>query len=318
MEKEIRKIFITGASGFIGKRFLRILNPEDQYFILTRKNVSEWNNLPTNIRIVQGDLEKLDILNFNQPIDIIVNMAAELKDESKMVKTNIDGVNSLCRFADKTGVKKIIHLSSVGVIGAQFSSSKRIINENSESRPINSYEKTKLKSEEIVLNFARKRKIELVILRPTNVFGDGHPKNVLLNLFNRINQNQKFPLVKDAMVNYLYVDDLVSIMQYCMDNKMQNTVYTIGNSHYLELFVTQISANLGKHVRFFKIPKFFINLLELFKYLGMNKTKTNLRNVSNRIEYDGSLILNESGLKYHLKEGIEKTIIYYKKTGLLK
>lgn len=314
----MKRILITGASGFIGKRLLAKLDSGDEYFLLSRKENPESKTLPSNFKIIKGDLENImDLSRTLKELDIIVNMAAELKDENKMNSTNIEGVKSLCHFAKKTGVQKIIHLSSVGVIGAQYSKKPLVIDEKSICNPVNAYEKTKLESERILIGFANSNKLDLVILRPTNVFGDEHPRHALLNLISRINKGRSFPLRKDAKVNYVFVDDLVSVIKHCIYNSMKDRIYIIGNPISMREFISDISFFLGKKANFTNIPGIFINLLEFVGYFGVGRVKNGFRNISNFVEYDGNKIVNETGLNYHLKDGLGRTIAHYKKTGML-
>ncbi len=318
-EKKVsrKKIIITGASGFIGKRLIHYLSSENDYFILTRKN-SKWD-LAANFKVIKGSLEDLPALADKiGNLDIIIHMAAEINDESKMVSVNIEGVKSLCDFARKTETKKIIHLSSVGVNGKQFSRNETIVDENTDCTPLNEYERTKLESEWVLKEFQSVSAVELVILRPTNVFGDEHPKKVLLNLMSTMQSGKRIPCVEGAFVNYVYVNDLVNCILFSINQQMKEKVYVIGNAVLLNDFIDCIAKKGGFRDKRLKLPRFLMNFLHFMKYFGSRKLRLKIQSVSNGIIYDGNKIMTETKLKYHLEEGIEKTIEYYRNNKWLK
>ncbi len=312
-----KKVFITGASGFIGKRLIQNLSSKNDYFILTRKNI-EWN-LADNFKIINGSLEDLPTLTDKiGNLDVIIHLAAEIKDESKMVSVNINGVKSLCDFACKTETKKIIHLSSVGVMGKQFSRNETVVDENTYCTPLNEYERTKLRSELILKEFKSNSEVELVIFRPTNVFGDEHPRKVLLNFMSTMQNEKRIPFVGGALVNYVYVNDLVNCILFSMNQQMKEKVYLIGNAVLLNDLMDSIAKKGGFRDKRMKLPRFLVDFLYFMKYFGSRKLRLKIQAVSNGIIYNGNKIMNETKLKYHLEEGIERTFEYYRNNKWLK
>ncbi len=111
------KIFLTGASGFIGKRLIDLLNFDsriEKIYCLCRRNVS----LPPKCVLVEGSLEGLADL---QPTDADVCIHAAAVTNSLTVtdddvyKTNVLGTKAVIDYCNKSSVKKIVFISSVNV-----------------------------------------------------------------------------------------------------------------------------------------------------------------------------------------------------------
>lgn len=153
---------ITGATGMVGKRIVSALAALGfRVRILTRNRI--WQN--PQIEIVYGDLsEESAVKSLLEGATTLFHCAAELNDEAKMWSTNVEGTRSLLEVAEKSDLKYICHLSSVGVIGQV---SKPIVDEATECQPMNAYEKSKLEAETLMSQYRGGAKV--IVLRPTNV-----------------------------------------------------------------------------------------------------------------------------------------------------
>ena len=306
------KILITGASGFIGQHLLEDLNSSNYSLrIITRNKSKAIKNISKNCEIVEADLTNFQsLLLATQNIDIIINIAAEVRNSEQLEATNITGTKNLVKAATENKVKKIIHLSSVGVVGMQYNSTKISIDETSDCLPKNGYEKTKLESEKILLDACSKHKINLVILRPTNVFGENHPFNALLNLIEHINKNKITICSKSAMVNYLYVKDLTKLMTELINNE-KHGVFNVGESIQLSEFLQTIAQKLNKSSKIIYLPNFIFSFLNS---IGLNKLKP----VSNGVIYSDNKLKEFYKYPFDIKIGLDRTIDNYKKENLIK
>lgn len=129
-----------------------------------------------DVEMEEGDLaDVVAVSNALKDINVVINIAAELRDRSKFELTNVRGVENLIAGCIQNKVDRLIHLSSVGVIGMPFSKERIVFDEGAICRPQEGYEKTKYKSEQLLLQAEAKGHIRLCIVRPTNVFGEHHP-----------------------------------------------------------------------------------------------------------------------------------------------
>jgi nucleoside-diphosphate-sugar epimerase len=305
------KILITGASGFVGKHLLADMDLSAcEVSVITRKK-PEQHNFPTGVKVIQADLNDVNsLVSALSGIDILVNTAAEVRNASMLEETNIKGTQNLIQAIAANKIKRVIHLSSVGVVGMQYSAKTFIVDEKTACDPKNEYERTKLESERLLIEAEKNYGFNLIVLRPTNVFGEGHPFNALLNMMQYINSEKPLLLSKSAKVNYVYVKDLTaSIIASIKNNK--TGIFNVGNSESLNEFSTMIAEQLNKPHKKIYIPAF---LPPLMNSLGIKK----LNSVSNGVEYDDRELNRFFQYPFGLKEGLKRTIGHYKEKGLIK
>lgn len=312
MEKIKNKIVLTGATGFIGRHLLEDIDAVPFKLTAITRGNKKINNLPANASVIQADLNEYHSLKKAfEGIDVVINTAAEVRNADKLTETNIQGTKNLIRAAVENKVSKIIHLSSVGVAGAQYNNSCLNVDESYKCSPKNEYERTKLESEKLLLHAAEQNCFSLVILRPSNVFGEDHPFNALLNLISHVNSGKLVLHSPDAVVNYVYVKDITKLMIRLINDEQNRGVLNAGYSLKLDVFIDLLAAELGKKANKKKIPQFLINFIELLRI-------KKLRSVSNAVVYDDSKLKSFYDYPYGIKKGIERTINYYKEQNLVK
>ena len=128
-----KKIFITGAAGFIGSHLAEKLYKffSKSQFILfdkityaaNKKYLKDFLN-KKNVKFVKGDLLNLKILETNlKNIDLAINVAAESHVDNSFgnslifTQTNTLGTHNFLEACRKQRVRKIIHVSTDEVYG---------------------------------------------------------------------------------------------------------------------------------------------------------------------------------------------------------
>ena len=307
------KIVITGASGFIGKNLLQQLDlSEFDVTLVTRNSDKIEAQFAEKFTIIEADLLQLDslILAFNQQ-DVLVNLAAEVRNMELLEKTNVQGTKNLIAAIRQSSISKVIHLSSVGVVGKGFSHTPLIVDEDCKPTPANEYERTKLISEQLFLEAASKDEFELSVLRPTNVFGENHPFNALLNLMSKIVAKKPLFYSNGAMVNYIYVSDLNAFIIHLIKTNQFNGIYNVGKSIPLKDFYLLLMENLNCKTRILKVPTILVTLAKVIRF-------TKLQPISNKVSYSDQKLEENFYYPYGLNKGIENTVNYFRKRELLK
>ena len=148
-----------------------------------------------------------------QNIDIVINGAAktwnsgEVRDPEAFYRVNRDAAIALFRAAEQAGVRAFIQVSSTGVFGPGAGN----CDEASPCRPANVYERSKLEAESALREAAKKdQRMRLAIVRPSNVFGEGHPRRKLLTWLRTVKLGRGV-LAANAdknWVNYIYLGDV--------------------------------------------------------------------------------------------------------------
>lgn len=234
------KIFVTGSNGFIGMHLC--------------------NHLFQIGDTVLGNCEypnKLDISNMHElkaihqdKIHAIVHLAAKtsidnsLNNPYETYYTNILGTLNLLEFARLRNIQKIINISTYVYGPPQYLP----IDEGHPVNPHSPYNRSKLLAEDLCLSYSHDFGIDIVTLRPFNVYGPKSKSNTLISsLIQQIKNNKKVSLsAKDVKRDFLFVEDFVNLLIIILSQFPKGyNVYNVGygESYSLE-DVTEILANL--------------------------------------------------------------------------
>lgn len=321
----MKKIFITGGTGFIGQHVVtKLLESLDiELVILTRESLPDQER----IRYVQGDLSDKDLLRNNiHGCDSVLHLAGCKKDPLSFVSTNIEGTANILSACQSASVQKLIYVSSVGVIGE---TSDLIITEKSECRPINGYEKSKHSAELAVRKFSELFPVKTFILRPSNVFGEFDPERHLLNLIKKVRSNKFMFVGKDTSkfyLNYVYVKEISEIISTMIVGDPPDGIYIINTPTPLKEFILNIQALLDNRVAIKYLPYWPLKIASrFFDFVPsaiidpppINSLK--LKELTNQKIYSpGTLSKKMSWMpRYSMRNALGNLISHYIEAGLL-
>ncbi|NLW91118.1 MAG: NAD-dependent epimerase/dehydratase family protein [Syntrophomonadaceae bacterium] len=228
MDKDL--IFLTGATGFVGRHILASLLENDADVIaLTRKNQSDVlekinNSYPNRLKVVYGDLtNKIDM---PEEVTTIYHCAGVILNEEQMQAVNVEGTRRMVEAALVRGCR-LIHLSSAGVVGK---TKDHLIDENTACNPYNKYEQSKYEAEKIVLD-GIKRGLKAQILRPTTIIGTGRAENQdsILQMFRTIKRGW-YRNIGNGLHNLIHVNEVVRVMHMLNSDAIPNGGIFISNN----------------------------------------------------------------------------------------
>jgi nucleoside-diphosphate-sugar epimerase len=323
----MKRVFLTGGTGFIGRHVLERLRRLGEYeiIVLTRGNADRCEG----VSYVRGDLADQQVLKeVVSEVDFVVHLAGCKKDARKFFETNVIGtrnVLSACGSVDH--IKKIIHLSSVGVIGRSAASE---IGEQEPCEPSNAYEKSKYEAEMLVRKFSEMMPGKVVILRPTNVFGENDPELHLLNLVRKVGQRRFCYVGKDISryyLNYVYVKEISELVPALLRNVTESDLYTVNTPTALQEFISTIKEILGdnspiRHLPYWptKVAAMCFDMIPrgIISHPPINSVK--LLELTNRKMYSVDLLTKELSWKpaFSIFEALRNLISHYGERGLLK
>ena len=320
------KIFISGGTGFIGKHVLEKLQNENKFHvvILTRHKRDNQKSLS----YVQGDISNtLLISEYIGQSNYVIHMAGCKNDPKSFFQTNVKGTENIINACRKNNdLKKLIYLSSVGVIGK---TNNTVIDEKTECHPNNEYEKSKYQAELIVREYAKERPCNVIILRPANVFGENDPELHLLNLIRKIKSRQFYFVGRGESLyylNYLYVREISELVPLFLRSNARSGVYIINTPTSLLEFITTIKEILEDRTPVKHLPYGPIKLLakcfdmiprDILKHPPVNSLK--LSELTNRKQYSSALLAADFGWKpmFTMKQALNNLISHYNKRKLL-
>jgi nucleoside-diphosphate-sugar epimerase len=321
-------VLVTGGTGFIGRHLIRkLLERNASVRIVTRdpsRLPEEWRGL---VEVVVGNLVETRIQSdATKGVGLVYNLAAEIRDPPSMRAINVEAVQGLMEHAVQAGVKRVVHLSSVGVIGAKGTG---VVTEGTQCQPQSLYEQTKLDGERIVLEYARSREIEGVILRPTIVFGDRKEGegDSLLSWLRVVGQERFIVFGKKGVANYIYVGDVVDALVRLSEIPVSRTaVYIAADPAPMSEFVGAMAQALGVPTPRRRLPLWVAYVIGMAcqivnRVLGISLplTLSRVRALSNETLFSGDKLLKELGMSfpYGYRRGLDLTVQWYRSVGQL-
>jgi nucleoside-diphosphate-sugar epimerase len=203
-QNTVNKVLITGANGFIGNTLMRYYKQQGTAVI----GVDLYGN---GEDIIQGDIANPEaISHLLEQCDVIVHTAALVSNamkDSDMWRVNVLATRNLIAAAKQHKVRRFVQISSIVAYGNAAQG------ELDEDYPVHadggSYVLTKLASEHAVLAAQASGGIEVVILRPGDVYGPGSRPWIIAPL-EAIAKNQfMLPAKGEGFFRPIYVDDLI-------------------------------------------------------------------------------------------------------------
>lgn len=262
-----RCVAITGGTGFIGKRLVqKHLDLGDKVRVLTRSKSIWKGGFHKALTLFEGDLSKAgaDLTGFVDGADVLYHCAGEIRDESKMEALHVDATRRLLEAAQGR-VKHWVQLSSCGVYGCPREGD---VDENFPLRGVGVYERTKLTSEQVVIEEAEKMGMTYTVLRPANVYAADMPNESLRQWIRMIQKGLFFYIGKPgAQTNYIHVNDVVSALVLAATNpNAKNKIYNLSNPLPIEMFVRDVCNVLHRSNAFLRVPE--VPLRMVTKVLG--------------------------------------------------
>lgn len=259
----MKNFLVTGSSGFIGKKLIKIL--EGNIKILSR-------NFNKNYDTIICDFEK-DIIPNNslENIDTVFHLAGLAHDTNHLeklkenyYKVNVDSTIQLAKLAVKSNVKKFVFVSSVKAGGS--SSSGVCTNEDSQGNPEGVYGKTKREAELELLKIGQESNMHVSIIRPSLVYGPKLKGN--LGLMRSGIKKGWFPPLPETgnKRSMIHVDDLVqAIVLVADDSRADGEIFiaTDGIPYSSREIYNHICIMVGKRIPKWYVPKIAFDIVGL-------------------------------------------------------
>ncbi|MCX7734820.1 MAG: NAD(P)-dependent oxidoreductase [bacterium] len=343
------KCLVTGACGFSGSYMVDILLKSGYEVIATDREDAPRKWLNPEAKFIPSDLtDKKTLEGVMDSVEVIFHPAAVFNYSAPLdllVKVNVYGTKNLLDVAIHRGVRKIVVWSTAGVY--DVSKSEGIpISEEGPIGPSNNYEYSKLKQEELAMEYYASGKIDVSIIRPAPIYG---PRNLygFANIVFGVAKT-KLPILPIPRINNkavsVHVEDVCESALFLANSEVSSgQIYTIvDDSDYTFSEIVSIVGKLtDKTVMelpivvnakalsfvFLQIARFSSLLrkyfplilnnpyLEVLKYLEEDTA----RYIAHSFRFSNSK-LKSTGykLKYpDLKDGLPMTIKWYKEYGYL-
>jgi dihydroflavonol-4-reductase len=255
------KVFLTGATGFIGHHVAWALAIEGARLrMLVRKTSSLANLEGLDGETHVGDLSEPESL---QPAlagcDAVVHVAADYRlwipDPKAMYSTNVDGTRELLRMAREAGVKRFVYTSSVATM--HFRTDGLVVNEDTPvalGDMVGHYKRSKFLAEQEAIQAAEGGQ-QVVILNPTSPIGTNDWKPTPTGRIFVDFLNGRFPAYMDTGLNLVDVAEVARAHVAALILGQPGKRYILGGENLtLKQILDKMSAITGIPSPTRKIP----------------------------------------------------------------
>jgi dihydroflavonol-4-reductase len=255
------KVFLTGATGFVGHHVARALAAQGaELRLLVRKS----SNLK-NLEGIAGDTVVGDLANpasFAPALsgcDAVMHVAADyrlwIRDPDTMYRANVDGTRDLLRLAREAKIPRVVYTSSVATM--HFRKDGIVINEDtpvSIKDMVGHYKRSKFLAEQQAIAAAQDGQ-QVIILNPTTPIGPNDAKptptgRIFVDFLNR-----KFPAYVDTGLNLVDVAEVARTHVAALTTGTPGRRYILGGENLtLKQILDKMSAITGIPSPTTKIP----------------------------------------------------------------
>jgi dihydroflavonol-4-reductase len=231
------KVFLTGATGFIGHHVARALAADGaQLRLLVRKT--------SNLATLEGIAGETHVGDLADPeslkpalagCDAVVHVAADYRlwipDPAAMYKANVDGTRELLRLAREARVKRFVYTSSVATM--HFRRDGLVINEETPvclKDMVGHYKRSKFLAEQEAIKAAQDGQ-RVIILNPTSPIGPNDSKPTPTGQIFLDFLNGKFPAYMDTGLNLVDVAEVARAHVTALTKGQPGRRYILGGEN---------------------------------------------------------------------------------------
>ena len=309
LARKSRKLVIIGATGFIGRALLKLLNARKglNVLALVRNEVNDELTRLENIVYVKVKFSDVsEISKHISPGCVVINLMYDNENLSENCR-----IIDMIATASVTGLAlRCIHMSTAVVAGRV---SDKIITERTIDKPFTKYEKAKLEIENRLANAFAQSKVGLVIIRPTAVFGAGG-QNLLKFIYDVENDSAFISYLRACFhdkrpMNLVSVEKVIGAIEFFIDSSnsgcekfiVSDDNESLQNFSELERLVR---IRLGKSDRFvpvIPVPSFIVSI-----FLRV-RGRSNL-NIARRYSDEKLMSFGFDNANYNFNASLEKFI----------
>ena len=321
------KIFITGATGFIGTHLIRKLAKTDHdLYCLVRQgsNASQIHEAGANV--ITGDVtDKGSLLQGMEGCDWLINLAniyTFWEPNRRLYKdVNVIGTKNVMESAIEKGISKVVHVSTALIYGKPADVP---FTEKSEVGPVrfSEYAQTKYEGDLIAWELFDRQRLPLVVVYPGMVIGPGNTRYGAQLVRNLVERRMPVSAFANKTSSMAYVGDVADVIARALEKEGNlGEKYLVGQQISLREFYQMISDISKVPLPKLSLPDSLAMFNGHFMTFIANVTKKQpmwglsvdaMRNANNDLKVDGSKVERELGISYTpIRVALEEEIASY-------
>lgn len=209
------KVLVTGATGFIGYRLAEVLAKRENARVIGagRKLEKAASLKDQGVELLALDLtDQKQLREAFSDVKYVFHCAGALGGDDKTAeRINVTATETIVRAAAEKGVRRMVHISTVGVYDMKHSDVVE------ESTPLaldhpSSYPRTKARGEKAAFEAGKRHDVEVVAVRPSMVYGPGDGVWTTM-MYDNVRKGKPV-FLGDGSYNFnpVYLDDVVDAM----------------------------------------------------------------------------------------------------------
>ena len=263
------KILVTGATGFIGIQLSKILANAGHEVRCTARSLAPDSS--TTREMVTCDLESADNLDhLTTGCDAIVHLAGRAHvisddpatSEPLYISANVDATRKLAQSAARSGVKRMILMSSVKVNGESTTIDTPFTSQDTPN-PQDPSGRSKTQAEQALWDVASTSGLEGVVIRPPLVYGPGVRAN-FASLIGIVNRGIPLPLGSiQNKRSFVSIDNLIDCIATTLQSSNvagQTFLVSDGNDLSTPQLIRSIASALHKSPNLVPFPTVLLKL----------------------------------------------------------
>lgn len=255
----MKKVLVTGATGFVGGRIFKDLGAAGFFVIGTSTTAADGSKF---VQLNVADPNSVARVFAERRFDAVIHCAGiahrfgETTDEIYR-QVNVEGTRNVALAARETGVGKFILMSSVLVYGGG-GSVHQPKEESDQTDPKDTYAKSKLDAELAAIAAFEGSACEVLILRPAPVIGEGSKGN-FARLINAINSGRFIWIGNGSNKKSLtYVGDIASACELFLTGQKNDSVAVLNIASPPESMadiVAAIASEMDRKIPALRVPE---------------------------------------------------------------
>lgn len=318
-----QRILVTGGTGVLGRYIVKRLLDEGYTNIEVFTRSSNKSNFDfadnKNIKFTSGDITELFPLSDSiEEADYVIHAAAIVsfnpRDFKKMHAVNVEGTANVMNFSLVSGVKKVIHVSSIAALGRSEKSGLIAESTTWVNSKYNSYYGiTKYLAEQEVWRSFNEGQ-SMAIVNPSLILGDGDWNQSSLQVFKKAYDG--IPYYPTGGTGIVDVKDVAKFIVNMLESSIEGERFILsgGNISYKDIFQKMCRA-MNRKAPSKPAPKWMLSILwriEKIRCLITGQspivTKESVKSTAHQSNYDNSKSLGLDGFSYR---DLDDTIAEY-------
>jgi len=294
----MKKILLTGSSGFLGSYILDFL--ENKNYKVVKVGRSSRSDIKIDLSL--KELPKIEV-------DYLIHVAGKahvipktVEEKEIFFKVNYIGTNNLLKGINPLKLQSIIFISSVAVYGKEVG---ELINEKSPLLGNSPYALSKIQAEQSIIDFGTTNNIKTVVLRLPLVTGK-KPLGNLRAIIKAIKKGYYFRIGKgQAKKSIIAASDIANLIPELFD---LNGVYNLTDiSHPMISEIDSIIAKkFNKKIK--SIPIYLIKVIakigDMFYFFPFNSLK--FEKLTKNLTFSNKKLFND--IKYRPSNGLSEIV----------